>query len=358
MSAHELNSQGMDPIREAAALWHERLLERTVSEDIRAEFARWQAAAPEHRLAYEAVCEAWRNLQQAADDPRIVALRHETALRLTRKTARASRIWLTTAAAVLAVVTVSVVLLPKGLLHSSPSAATAAKAEAGARTYRTDTGERLAVTLEDGSLVTLNTNTELEAVFVPDERKIVLSRGQALFEVAKDQRRPFVVEAQGQRFIALGTAFDVRIQPDRVQITMLEGTVKVEQPRLAKADSLAKDLAPVAPVVAEPILLTAGQQLSVESGGVQLVRKTNAERVTSWRAGQVIFDNTRLIEAIDELNRYSERKIELAEPALADLRLSGAFATGRTSVFVEAVTSYFPVQVADENNERILLSAR
>src|SRR5690606_23612002 len=158
---------------------------------------------------------------------------------------------------------------------------------------------------------------------------------------------------QGQRLVAVGTAFDVRVQPDRVQITMVEGTVKVE-PLASLTDHSRVDLhaAATLPASLEPILLTAGQQLSLEAGGVR-VRKTDAERVTSWRAGQVIFDNTRLIEAIDELNRYSERKIELADPALADLRLSGAFATGRTNVFVEAVTSYFPVEVAEESERQV-----
>lgn len=355
MSAHEVNSQGIDPIREAAALWHERLLADKVSQETREGFARWREEAPEHAVAYDQVCEAWRTMQSAADDPRVLALRHEAAFRLTHKRRRYKGRWLASAAAAaLAAIALSFALAPD--LPMPQSLAT--RAESGARSYTTATGERLAVTLEDGSQVTLNTDTALETKFSDAERTIVLARGQALFEVAKDKHRPFVVEAQGQRLVAVGTAFDVRVQPDRVQITMVEGTVKVE-PLASLTDHSRVDLhaAATLPASLEPILLTAGQQLSLEAGGVR-VRKTDAERVTSWRAGQVIFDNTRLIEAIDELNRYSERKIELADPALADLRLSGAFATGRTNVFVEAVTSYFPVEVAEESERQVLLAKR
>ncbi|MGH7880158.1 MAG: FecR domain-containing protein, partial [Candidatus Binataceae bacterium] len=78
----------------------------------------------------------------------------------------------------------------------------------------------------------------------------------------------------------------------------------------------------------------------------------------SWSRGQVIFDNTRLEDAIAELNRYSEIPIELADPALADLRLSGAFATSQTTAFIEAITRYFPVRVVGADERAIVLGLR
>jgi transmembrane sensor len=105
-------------------------------------------------------------------------------------------------------------------------------------------------------------------------------------------------------------------------------------------------------------LITAGQQLVTDASLTDQIRPTDPERSTSWRRGQLIFDNTRLEDAVAEVNRYSEAKIQLADSTLADLRLSGAFATGRPTVFVEAVTSYFPVQVTRADDHAIVLSAK
>jgi transmembrane sensor len=81
-------------------------------------------------------------------------------------------------------------------------------------------------------------------------------------------------------------------------------------------------------------IITAGEQLVTDAQSGDRVRTTDPERDTSWRRGQVIFENTRLADAIAELNRYSDAQIELAEPDLGNLRLSGAFATGQPSSFV------------------------
>src|SRR6202035_2168216 len=97
--------------------------------------------------------------------------------------------------------------------------------------YETATGERLAFTLNDGSQVTLDTQSELKVSFSSAERSVRLTRGQAFFEVAKDAKRPFVVEVNNRRFVAVGTAFDVRVDGDQVRVTMVEGTVRVEGER-------------------------------------------------------------------------------------------------------------------------------
>jgi transmembrane sensor len=330
-------------LHEAAAAWHDRLHREKVADETRAQFGRWLAESPAHAAAYESIELAWSSLQRSAHDPQILALRHETALRLTRRSSRAIRPlgWAVAAALVLIVVGGAVAMLSEGSRAgraSVDSIVEALRTNTDGR-YATATGERLTVTLDDGSQVTLNTNTELKVSFTPTDRIVRLVRGQALFEVAKDASRPFAVEAHDRRFVALGTAFDVRIDGERIKVTMLEGTVRVEHgtPRG---------------------VLNAGEQLTVDMRSEELVRATDPERVTSWRRGQVIFENTRLADAIAELNRYSETKIELADPALGDLRLSGAFATGRPTVFIEAITTYFPVQVERADPRAIVIEAR
>jgi transmembrane sensor len=343
-----------------------------VSNETRREFERWLAQSAAHREEFEAIDRVWATLQTAAQDPQILALRHETALRLTCRTSERNRPlrWVTAAAILIALTTILVVLI---LRQSGDRSLTAWLFEPfhsqNNGIFVTVTGERSAVTLGDGSQVTLDTQSEIRIAFSKEERIVRLTRGQAIFEVAKDPSRPFVVEVNHRRFIALGTAFDVRVDDKQIKVTMIEGTVRVEpspQNLVAEAGKTSKprSTANGGPATREgeagsaTIFLTAGEQLTVDANTRDYVRPADSDRITSWRRGQVIFDNTRLTDAVAELNRYSEIKIELADAALADLRLSGAFTTGRLTVFVEAVTTYFPVQVTRSDDRAVVLSAR
>ncbi|MBL8269625.1 FecR family protein, partial [Steroidobacter sp.] len=253
--------------------------------------------------------------------------------------------WSVAAAVVLSLGVIATVMLAMG----TPARVNAVLASFGIATngrYSTDIGERLAVNLKDGSQVTLNTNSSLQVEYTPTERHIVLTQGQALFEVAKDKSRPFVVDAGGRRFVAVGTAFDVRVDGLQVQVTMIEGVVRVErEPGQVHL---------VAPTIAT---ITAGEQLTANNDSLDRVRAADAERETSWRRGQVFFDNTRLNDAVAEMNRYSETPIQLVDANLAELRISGAFSTARPAVFVEALTSYFPID-ARTDEAAVLLTAR
>ena len=343
-----------DFLRQAAAAWHDRLQREEGSEETRLEFNRWVAQSPEHRSAYAAVDRAWSALRDCAHEPEILALRHEAALRLSRGNSRSLRpLRFATA--------VALVLALGGVATLLASRSPAERSILTDRTYTTTVGERLIVTLLDGSQVTLDTQSQLRVVWSKHERRVHLIRGQALFEVAKDRTRPFVVEADNQRLVAVGTAFDVRMDDRKLKVTMIEGTVRVER---ATGAAFRGSDAPAAPpglsmTSASPVvMLTAGEQLVVDAQSEDHVLPADPDRATSWRRGQIIFDDTRLADAVGELNRYTQTQIVLADPTLADLRLSGAFATGRPNVFVEAVTSYFAIAVASRDSQSIVLKAR
>lgn len=388
-----------ETVRECAAAWHDRLQREKVTDSTRYAFARWLAESPEHRRAYEAIEETWSALQSTGRTPEILALRHETALRLTRGASRGLRPgrWAAAAAVVLAIGSLAVAMAVRsgggldelrGRQLLSWVLSPFFRGTNG--TYATTIGERLAVTLDDGSQVTLDTQSELKVAFSKGERDVRLLRGQALFEVAKDRARPFVVAVRNRRFVAVGTAFDVRLDADRISVTMVRGVVRVERGTSTGASAAApagrgmnatlglvrpdtsrgahraldaihnglsgrptlSDIDTTASIVTT---ITAGEQLVVDSQDHDHVRLADPDRVTSWQRGQLIFDNTPLAEAVAELNRYSDTKIKLAEPALANLRISGAFATGRPRVFVQALSSYFPVTVASSGDRTIVL---
>ena len=336
----------LNSLRETAALWHERAGQENASAETRNGLQAWLGKSAEHVAAYRSIERSWSQLKNAASAPQIIQLRHESAMRLTRQTAATLRPLRWTLAAALILLSLGAalwILHPNGFGLSSLAWRKSETQSPIVRTYATKTGDRLTIALEDGSQVTLNTETQLEVAFSKSSRTVRLSRGEALFEVAKDKTRSFVVQTQNRRFVAVGTAFDVHIQTDQVKVTMLEGTVHAES------------MEPGSLILAT---VTAGEQLITSSRAQQSVRRVDAERETSWRRGQLIFDNTPLGEAVDELNRYSSTHIVLVDSKLAGLRLSGTFATGGTSTFVEALTAYFPIQIEHADARVVTLKAR
>jgi len=333
-------------MRETAVLWHERASHENASAETRGALNAWLEESPEHSAAYQAVSRTWSALKSAAQDPVILQLRQEAARRLT-PAASAGRRPLRWAAAALIILFVGAslwILVPRAGFDFSPLAWLKSETRNPVtQTYTTKTGDRLTIALDDGSKLTLNTATQLDVTFSKKTRFVQLARGQALFEVAKDASRPFVVQTKNHHFIAVGTAFDVHIETSQEKLTILEGTVRAES---------------VEPGTVVRTTVSAGHQLIGRAHTEDQVVRVDPERETSWRHGQVIFDNTPLSEAIDELNRYSSIRIELADPTLANLRLSGTFETGKTSAFVEAITAYFPIQIEHTDAQTVVLKAR
>lgn len=376
MSPHTVSENA----RELAASWYDRMHSDRVTEETRQGLDAWLAESPEHRVAYEEIKGTWSSLRSFAHDPRILALRHETALRLTRRTTLRVRPMSLAVAAAVVVLGVGLTLLfavrPNGGRSVFAEMLGAFHGQQGGH-YVTATGERLVVNLEDGSQVTLDTQTALAVGFTRTARWVRLIRGQALFEVAKDRTRPFVVEVQHRRLVAVGTAFDVRLDGEQVKVTMIEGTVRVER-TMASIDSdrplpsddggssrrrqprSTEDTAAISRVPRNSAaeIITAGEQLIADERNQDSISPADPEQNTSWRHGQIIFDNTRLADAVAELNRYSQVKLQLADPALADLRLSGAFETGHPRLFLEALTTYFPIQATQADEHLVLLKAR
>lgn len=339
----------MEPLHDdayaVAADWHTRLDEDDSAQTY-AEFDAWLAADSRNKAAFEAVERTWASLASARVDARVLKLRRE-ALSATHRL----RFFRFAAAAAVVGVAVAIAYAVNPLFKDGNAARPAmimgTTTEGGA--FRTAVGERSNITLSDGSSVVLNTNSRVEIRFTPEQRNVRLLAGQAWFQVAKNPSRPFVVEAGNRRVTALGTAFDVRLDShDSVQVTLAEGKVSVEP-----------ILSPLARLISAPPmpeLLVAGEALIASDDAPVEKRKADVAKVVSWRQGQVVFDNDTLEEAIAEINRYSATRIELADPALGQLRVSGVFKAGHSESFVETVTGHYPLQIASRDESRILLT--
>jgi transmembrane sensor len=193
--------------------------------------------------------------------------------------------------------------------------------------YATNVGETKIIALSDGSIVNLNSNTKVAVAFSRDLRKIDLLRGEALFNVAKDKERPFVVLAGDTQVRAVGTSFAVRLQMERpTEVLVQEGVVEVTRrsakmaaPVRAKADT--KTIVPVNAAIA-----------------TEEVTYTQIARKLAWQYGQIAFDNQTLADAAEEFARYSSTRI-VVDPAVAEQTVTGAFASNDPVGFAKAATA-------------------
>lgn len=185
------------------------------------------------------------------------------------------------------------------------------------RTYRTAYGEQRAQPLPDGSVLHLNTDSEVTVRYTRGERVVSVDRGQALFEVAQQGARRFRVQAGPAAVIAVGTQFDVYRHSGAVKITVIEGTVAVfagPSPPPVSADRLATN----------SVRLSAGDQLDVNDT-IGTPRHVDARAAVAWLQRQIAFDDQPLGEVAAEFNRYGRIPLDVEDEALRALPISGAF---------------------------------
>lgn len=209
--------------------------------------------------------------------------------------------------------------------------AASALLSAEVRRYATGLGEIRRVPLQDGSLIAINTRSDLEVALSSHLRRVKLDAGEAWFEVAKDAARPFVVQAGPVRIRAVGTAFSVRRQDEGCDVLVTEGVVE------AWLDGAAD----------RPARLAAGFKSLIAAGrdAITVQAPEDIERSLSWRTGSIALDGQSLAEAAEEFNRYNERRIVIDDPDLAKRRFVGLFRTNDPEGFSAAVAATIGARV-------------
>jgi transmembrane sensor len=196
-----------------------------------------------------------------------------------------------------------------------------------ATTYDTRIGETRVVTLEDGSIVTLNTASRIRVAFTDARRTITLEEGEALFDVAKNPARPFFVEAGGTSVRAVGTSFAVkRLSDAPVEVLVREGIVEVRQPAAAGAVRMTANMRMVAgnaATIARPVEIA----------------QTEVDRETAWRTGRIAFEGEPLAQAAAAFGRYSDTRIIIEDPAIGREEITGLFASNDPVTFAKAAAA-------------------
>lgn len=308
-----------------AAAWHARLGVRSVSTQTIEEFFAWRSE-PANAEAYRRVEKVWAATGKLSGDSQIRAAVAEA---MERKVDRNAKKRLPRTLFGAAAVTAAVVLsMGIWFWHQARTV------------FTTDIGEQQVVQLADGSTVRLDTGSQIQVRFARDERRIELERGQALFTVAHDADRPFVVSAGSARVTAVGTVFDVRRTGGDVRVTLVSGAVDVAR----AAD-------------APPSRLRAGQQARVTPKAVT-TRAVDVDTETSWTDGRIVFEDTPLREAVAEVNRYLTDGIDLEAGEWADVPINGVFRAGDREAFASAAAEGLVLSSSVKPDGTLLLSKR
>jgi transmembrane sensor len=186
--------------------------------------------------------------------------------------------------------------------------------------YATAIGENRTIGLNDGTRLTLNTNTRLRTA----ARQVWLESGEAYFDVAHDSAHPFVIEAGTTRITVLGTRFSVRRDHDRTRVLVAEGKVRVTQ-------------------AGNEAVLTPNSAATASQGRITLQQQA-AERTDSqlsWREGRLVLDQMTLGQAAEEFNRYNRRKLVIADASAARMSIGGSFSPSNIDGFARLLEQGF-----------------
>jgi len=242
---------------------------------------------------------------------------------------------------------------------------------AGAQVIETGRGERREVTLADGSALQIDPETRLRIRYKERARDVRLDKGRALFKVAKDAQRPFVVNTDHTQVQALGTVFGVEREPVGTVVTVAEGRVAVAPtastesrparsttPANGTGESAAGGSATPSSARAGQVLLEAGEQVVVPRRGVaDAVKKVNSERALAWAEGRLIFENETVAEVVAQFNRYNFVQLRVADPGLARRPVSGVFDASEPESFIGFIQSVAAVLVEREGSDITISSA-
>jgi len=299
-----------------------RLVERRLAEnwgtDDQARLDTWLSESPANLIAYVRLEAAWSRTD------RLVVLRDPAADG--EKPARASRTLILQIAAVIGVVAVLGVSAANALLHRNE------------RVFSTPVGGHETVAFSDGSKIELNTNTSLRAEMTSTSRTIWLDRGEAYFQVKHDAAHPFTVMAGNQRITDLGTKFLVRRDAAKLEVSLVDGSVRMGAEGRKQAVLTRGDVA-----------VATANSLSVRKAPMQAISNR-----MSWRRGQLVFKHTTLAEAAAEFNRYNQMKLVIADDATGQLKIYGTFRVQDAALFARVAQDVLGLRLETDPGEIVI----
>ena len=317
-------SNTQDSIQVAAADWFARLQGEPALVDWTA-FQAWLEAAPEHAAAYEAVETVWLELDDLPANDQKAAPTLSNVVPLRPRSGRLARRGLLAGLGVAAAAIVALVLTPR--LVAPPSTV-----------YATQRGETREIALADGSRLTLGSATALRVRLGRQQREVTLVDGEASFDVAHLENRPFVVTVGAREVRVLGTEFNILSHAGRLAVSVRRGLVAVSGGQEGT------------------IKLARGRQLVELPDGRAQTREVPPDAAFAWKSGKLIYDRTPLAEVVDDLNRYVATPIRV-DPSAASVTVSGVLLIDEETAMVRRLELFAPI-VAETMRGEVILKAK
>jgi transmembrane sensor len=344
-------------ILDEAAEWFVNFREGDLDAKSKAHFSRWLRRSPEHIAAYLEIAAFWEDvpnilsrdnldieelISMARNEANIVLLGKATrcgasttgvpAAQTRRESRIADRIFVIAACVVACIGGAGIAWRQ---LHQG--------------VYTTDVGEQRLITLDDGTTVELNVRTRLRVQLEPHVRNVALLEGQALFHVAKDTARPFIVQSGGTSVRAVGTQFDVyKRESGATVVTVVAGRVAVS----SSDNSISiTDSGDVAQSNAASFL-SAGERIIVTAQHVlRQPEVADVSVATAWTQHQMVFQGTPLSEVVEEFNRYNRHQLVIEDSTLQSIRLSGVFASTDPASLIRFLRGQLQLPAKDEDGK-------
>lgn len=317
---------------EEAARWFARLQGEAATGDDWLAFEHWLQASPAHAQAYERLESLWVDLDYApvarelGGRPLLAAHRQHPARSASRNPVRRRVLW-GAGAAIAAGLVVAV-----GVGLQSPSVTD--------RTYVTAAGQTRDIALADGTHIRLNAASRITVRFERDARRVEMADAEAVFDVAHDAKRPFLIGVGDRQVRVVGTEFNLRNRQGLVDLTVRRGVVEVRP-----ADALEST----------PTRVTVGQELTHTVGqAVQVLKVSDPDASFAWTNGQLIYRDQPLSDVAADLSRRFGTPVRTADARTAALRFSGVLVTDNEADVLRRLAAYAPVRVERTSTEIIL----
>ena len=357
---HILAQAASERIETEALAWIAQLSGDAFTEKDLAAFREWAQRSPAHEKEIKAIAALWGEMNVLTHLNAPIGEADRLARRLRRSEGRSKRIAIRAALATIC----ACFIIGMSYSHLKPDTAVI---EAGIQSaavnvpvvFKSAVGEQQIHNLPDGSVITLNTDSHIDVDFTQAQRTVRLLKGEALFTVAKDASRPFVVVADNGIVRAVGTEFSVRLLSKSVDVVVSEGAVELStlEPTLPVSsqvaalsgdDSHTKSLG----------VITAGQTAKIASSKAVVALHPVAEIETklAWKSGRLEFLGKPLEDVITEVGRYTDLEIIIDDPAIEDLSFGGAFMVGDTDLLFRTLESQYGISaVFSDNNKSVHL---
>ena len=306
-----------------ASAWLARLQREDLTEADGLEFDAWIAVTA-NREAYGQLLGLWHEFEAGGES--VLA----DLVRLGRDRGPTRRLLVGGGAGGLAIAAGLAVAILPGLRPDQPTV----------MTFATGKGERQRLKLADGSVLDLNAETKLSVSLSRTGRRVVLSEGEAIFDVAHEADRPFTVAAASRVVQVVGTQFDVRSRRGELAVTVASGRVQVR---------------PVPGTNGRTFLLTPGQRLEIAAAGGEALTAVDPQEAFSWRAGRLVYRGAPLVEVVEDLNRQYAEQIEIADAALGQMPITGVIVLDDQQAVVARLSLMLPIRSVPSERGLLLL---